>query len=263
MVRRMSTVPWQKLPAIGLILAALYGCRGGGPAGGSGSLVPMEPAVFAKRPGVTVLQPGRVTRPVPISVALIDAQGECQALRRSAPAFWVCVEPPPPSATAEPASPEASPGGPPAGAAKTTPAQLGVADLVRGTMKEIMALRRDYVKKEPVTLVGGRAQTENVLVLASQEPSFFAGLVLRSGDPVRVSNARLYAYGQRGGKKIALLGVPEADATRVRSAAFGAGLHVAAFPETPRGLLAAVEFAAVHTPLSPGTAATAPDSPTP
>jgi hypothetical protein len=190
---------------------------------GPGGLGPLVPAVLAERPGLWVFQPAGVQEPVPLRIAVVKSQGECDPIRSLGGAFVIC----------------AVPGAP----------DQAVSDRIKEALREVKGVRGDYLKKGPVTVFAGPSQTEVVMRLAAEEPSFFAGLVLRGADEVRVSNVRLHAYGERGGKKLALLGVPENDAARVRGVAVAAQLQVGVFADTPEGLRAAADFARVEGPL--------------
>lgn len=210
---------------VALALAGL-GCRG---RSGAGSAEPLVPATLAKRPGITVLQPAGARGVLPLRIAIFGDLHGCEAARQGGPVFVICLVP---------------------GTADES-AGMTLSEGAKGALRELKAARGEYLKKGPVTVVGGPAQTEAVMRLAAEEPSFFAGLVIQSSDEVKVSNVRLHAFGSRGGKKLALVGLPEGESLRVQSAALAAGLAVASFSGNPEGMRAAAAFATVDGPLEP------------
>src|SRR5690606_23879647 len=101
----------------------------------------------------------------------------------------------------------------------------------------------EHVAPRPVVLFAEKERTGDVMNLAAEEPGFFSALVLERADRVLVSNTRLYAYGQKGGKRVALVGVPKEEELRARGLSSSAGLAVEGFPATPEGLAGAFRFA--------------------
>jgi hypothetical protein len=189
-----------------------------------GPLPPLEPAHLAERPGIVVFQPQKVTMPVPLEVSVVDEIGDCTEPDRVTRAFVICAV-----------------GG--------SAAELTLSERIRGALRELAERRLPYLRKGPVTVIGTANQTETVFRLAGEEPSFFAGLVLRGADAVRVSNSRIFGFGQGGGKKVALVGVPSAEVARIKSSSVAGSVRVAEFPGTPEGLRSAIEFARVDAPL--------------
>jgi hypothetical protein len=189
----------------------------------SGPLPPFEPAVLAERQGVEVLQPRQIEKPASLQVAVVDSTKDCGSFSGLSEAFVICIAP--------------------------TSAGMSLSERVRGTLKELVSVRPAYLRRGPVTVIGGPKQTETVFQLVGEEPSFFAGLVLRNVDPVRVSNARVFGFGQNGGRKIALVGVDPGEVARVRSAGLPVAVRVEAFPDSVDGLKLALQYATVDEPL--------------
>lgn len=152
----------------------------------------------------------------PVVVALVgEAQGCDPVDKARGEAFFVCLWP----SRAEPPAPR-----------------------LRSALRELKRAYPDHVAQGAVSVFIEGSQTRDGMDLTAEEPGFFAGMVLEQADRVLVSNTRLYAYGQKGGKRVALLGVVAEEAQRAQGIAPAAGLSVGTFPPGPEGLASALRF---------------------
>lgn len=152
----------------------------------------------------------------PVVVALVAEQAGCDRVEESrGEAFLVCLWP--------------SPGRP-------------VAERLRGALLDLKRLYPAHIASGSVSVYVEASQTREGMALVAEEPGFFAGLVLEQADRVLVSNTRLYSYGQKGGKRVALLGVPLEEGQRARGVAPSAQLTVELFPPGAEGLREALLF---------------------
>ncbi len=153
----------------------------------------------------------------PVVVALTAEERGCEsALKARGSAFFVCLW------------------GPPA---------APYAERLREALRELKRQFPEHVAPRPVVLFAEKERTADVMNLAAEEPGFFSALVLERADRVLVSNTRLYAYGQKGGERVALVGVPKEEELRARGLSSSAGLAVEGFPAAPEGLAGAFRFA--------------------
>lgn len=155
----------------------------------------------------------------PVVVALTATEKGCERAERArGSAFFVCLW------------------GPPSGP---------YAERLREGLKELKRQFPEHVAPRPVVLFGEKERTADVMNLAAEEPGFFSALVLERADRVLVSNTRLYSYGQKGGKRVALVGVPKEEELRARGLSAAAHLAVEGFPASSEGLAGAFRFALV------------------
>lgn len=158
----------------------------------------------------------------PVVVALVAEETSCErASSARGSTFFVCLW--------------GAPGGP-------------YSERLREALQELKRQFPEHVAPRPVVLFAEAARTADVMVLAAEEPGFFSALVLERADRVLVSNTRLYSYGQKGGKRVALVGVPVEEELRARGLAPSARLSVEAFRRTPEGLAGAFRFAQTEGP---------------